>query len=153
MERIKNFEDVWDTGHVTPASLSGRNIDLLKDRINAVRVVAQRWIYQGKLHQIPFFVRLLADDTGLVHYEHNDPRGNRIVVLNGDESRRLVIEVPKVDSRSQPDKGYLNLPPSPARFGGITWGCEGNDGHTDYLFDFDWNTGDLIRFARPTRPW
>lgn len=112
MEKIKNFEDIWDTGHVTPASLSGRNIDLFKERTNAVRVVAQRWIYQGKLHQIPFFVRLLADDTGLVHYEHNDPRGNHIVVLNRDESRRLVIEVPKVDSRSQPDKVYLNLPPS-----------------------------------------
>jgi len=112
VEKIKNFEDIWDTGHVTPASLSGRNIDLFKERTNAVRVVAQRWIYQGKLHQIPFFVRLLEDDTALVHYEHNDPRGNHIVVLNRDESRRLVIEVPKVDSRSQPDKVYLNLPPS-----------------------------------------
>lgn len=50
-------------------------------------------------------------------------------------------------------EGYLSLPPSSARFGGIEWGCEGNDGYTDYLFDFDWNTGKLLRYARPTRPW
>ena len=53
-----------------------------------------------------------------------------------------------------PDQeGYLALPPSSACFGGIEWGCEGNDGYTDYLFDFDWQTGELLRYARPTRPW
>lgn len=153
MDKVKNLEDVWDNGYVAPASLSGKDIDRFKEDTNAKRVIARRWMYQGRNYQSPFYVRLLPDETGLIHYESNDPQSKRLVVLNGDESRRLVIKVPRVDSQSRPENGYLSLPPSSARFGGIEWGCEGNDGNTDYLFQFDWNTGELLRYARPTRTW
>lgn len=86
-------------------------------------------------------------------FENDDLRTGRLVVLNGDGTQRVVIGVPRVDANSSPEDGYLALPPSSACFGGIEWGCEGNDGHIDYLFEFDWNTGTLLRYARPTRPW
>lgn len=153
MEIVKNLEDVWDNGAVTQASLSGEEIDNFKNATNAKRVVIRRWSYKDKQHEIPYFVKLLPDQTGFVHYECNDPRSRRLIVLNGDESRRAVISVPQIDENSRPENGYLSLPPSSAHFGGIEWGCEGNDGNTDYLFEFDWNTGELRRHARPPRPW
>ncbi|MCM0045485.1 MAG: hypothetical protein NBV65_12760 [Burkholderiaceae bacterium] len=153
MDVIRKLEDVWDNGESAPASLSCEELDHFKRITNAKRVVARRWVYRGQVHQTPFFVRLLPDESGLVQYENNDPRSRRLLVLNGDESQRLSITVPQIDGHSRPERGYLSLPPSSARFGGIEWGCEGNDGYTDYLFDFDWNTGELLRYARPTRPW
>ncbi len=152
MEKIQNLEDVWDNGMVAPASLSGEDIDRFKSLTNANRVVARRWLYQGKQYQTPYFVRLLPDQTGLIHYENNDPRSKRLIVLNGDQSTRIVIGVPQVDANSRPEQGYLSLPPSSAHFGDIEWGCEGNDGNTDYLFQFDWSSGRLLRYARPSRP-
>lgn len=153
MDKIRKLEDVWDNGAIAPASLSGGELDEFKSLTNARRVIARRWLYQGKSYQTPYFVRLLPDQTGLVHFQSNDPRSNQLIVINGDGLLRVIISVPIVDSRSCPKDGYLNLPPSSARFGDIEWGCEGNDGYTDYLFDFDWNTGKLLRYARPTRPW
>lgn len=153
MGKIENLEDVWDNGVVADAALSGDEIDRFKSATNAQRVIARRWIHQGKLNQTPYFVRTLPDQTGLVHYEGNDPRRKRLIVLNADGSQRVVIGVPHIDANSRPENGYLSLPPSSAHFGGIEWGCEGNDGYTDYLFDFDWQTGALLRYARPTRPW
>lgn len=153
MNKIEHLEDVWNTGAVAPASLSGEEIDRFKSRTNSQRVIARRWLYQGEARQKPYFVRLLPDQTGLIHYEGNDPRSRRLVVLNGDGTNRCVINVPRVNANSRPERGYLCMPPSSACFGGIEWGCEGNDGYTDYLFEFDWNTGKLLRYARPTRPW
>lgn len=153
MAEIKNLQDVWDNGAISLASLSGDEIDEFKQRTNAIKVVARKWMYEGKMYQTPYQVRLLPDQFGLVHYKNGDPRSKSLVVLNGDGNQRVVIDVPRVDSNSRPENGYLALPPSSARFGGIEWGCEGNDGHTDYLFEFDWQTGSLLRYARPTRPW
>jgi hypothetical protein len=153
MVKIENMEDVWDNGAIASASLSGDAIDRFKSATNAQRVIARRWVYQGDIHQTPYFVRLLPDQTGLVHYESNDPRSKRLIVLNADGSQRVVIGVPRINANSRPEDGYLSLPPSSARFGGIEWGCEGSDGYTDYLFEFDWRTGALLRYARPTRSW
>jgi len=153
MDKVQNLEEVWDNGYVAPATLSGPDIDRFKERTNAKRVVARRWTYQGKNYQTPFFVRLLPDETGLIHYDRNDPQSRRLVVLNGDGSIRQFIEVPSIGSNSRPKYGYLSLPPSSTQIGGIKWGCEGNDGDTDYLFEFDWKNGKLLRYARPTRPW
>jgi hypothetical protein len=124
-----------------------------KKETGADKVIGSRWIYRGKEYEIPFYVRLLSDRTGVVHFENDDLKTGCIIVRNGDLSERAAITVPVIDSNSRPKEGYLNLPPSSARFGNIEWGCEGNDGHIDYLFDFDWNTGKLLRFARPSRPW
>lgn len=153
VDKVKNMQDIWDNGVVSHASLSGEEIDLLKQRTNATRVVYRRWVYQEKSHQTTHGIRLLPDQSGFVYYENDDPLTKRIVVLNGNNTLRLIIGVPRVDANSVPEDGYLALPPSSARFGGIEWGCEGNDGHTDYLFNFDWTTGRLLNFARPTRPW
>jgi hypothetical protein len=153
MDKVQNLEDVWDNGFVAPASLSGANLDRFKVSTQATRVVARRWVYQGKIHQTPFFVRLLPDETGLILYEHNSPQSKRLIVLNGDESTRAIINVPRVDFHSKPENGYLSLPPSSSQIGGIKWGCEGSDGDTDYLFEFDWKTGKLLRYAKPSRPW
>ena len=153
MNIIDNLQNVWDNGLIAPDNLSVEETQEFKMRTNAVKVVARKWIYEGKVRQTSNQVRLLRDQSGLVCYEDNDPRTGRLIVLNGDGTQRFVIEVPRIDENSRPDKGYLSLPPSSARFGGIEWGCEGSDGYTDYLFDFDWQTGALLKYARPTRPW
>jgi hypothetical protein len=153
VNQIEVLQDIWDNGIMTPATLSVEEIQDFKKRKNAHRVVARTWLYKGIVHRTLHQVRQLPDKTGFVFYEDDDPRTGRIIVLNGDGTQRLVIGAPRIDANSRPEKGYLALPPSPAHFGGIEWGCEGNDGYTDYLFDFDWNTGKLLRYARPTRPW
>jgi hypothetical protein len=153
MEKIENLRDIWDNGVISPASLSVEETQEFKKRTNAKRVVARKWLYLGKEHLTTHQVRLLRDQTGLVFYDEDNPRTGRIIVLNADGTQRFVISTPRIDANSRPEDGYLSLPPSSARFGGIQWGCEGNDGYTDYLFDFDWQTGALLHYARPTRPW
>lgn len=153
MDEIADIRDVWDNGAVSAAYLSVEEIERFKNQTGAAKVVGIKWKFRGEEHEIPYYVRLLKDGKGLVHYENGDPHSERLVVLNGDGTQRVIIGVPKVDANSRPEEGYLVLPPSSANFGGIEWGCEGNDGHTDYLFEFDWNTGALLRYARPSRPW
>lgn len=153
MSEIENIREIWDNGALSSIDMFGNDVELFKLETGAKRVVGTKWNYCGKEYQVPYYVRILKDRTGVVHFDHGDLRTGRIIVLNGDGSRRAVIEVPRIDSNSHPEDGYLNLPPSSAHFGDIGWGCEGNDGHTDYLFDFDWQTGKLLRYARPTRPW
>lgn len=153
MDKIDNLQDVWDNGLTASANLSVEEILEFKKLTNAHRVIARKWRCQGRVHETSHQVRLLRDQTGLVFYQDDDPRTGRLVVMNADGSQRIIIGAPRVDANSRPKEGYLSLPPSSARFGGIEWGCEGNDGYTDYLFDFDWNTGKLLRYARPTRPW
>jgi hypothetical protein len=153
VDKIENLQDVWDNGVVASASLSVEQTQEFKRRTNAQRVIARKWLYNSKVRHTTHQVRLLRDQTGLVCYEDDDPRTGRLIVLNGDGTQRVVIGVPRIDANSRPEDGYLSLPPSSARFGGIEWGCEGNDGYTDYLFDFDWQSGALLRYARPTRSW
>ncbi len=153
METIKDLSRIWDNGTVSSASWSAEKIEDFKKETGAKKVVGSKWTYCEREYETPFYVRLLADRTGVVHFANDDLQSGCIVVRNGDLSERAVVTVPSIDTNSRPKDGYLNLPPSSARFGGIEWGCEGNDGYTDYLFDFDWNTGKLLRFARPSRPW
>ncbi|WP_428852359.1 hypothetical protein [Imbroritus primus] len=153
MDKIEDLRDIWDNGAVSPASLSVDEIEKFKNQTGATKVIGRKWKFQEQEHEIAYYVCILKDKDGLVHYENDDLRTGRLVVLNGDGTQRVVIGVPHVDANSRPEDGYLALPPSSARFGGIEWGCEGNDGYTDYLFDFDWDTGALLRYARPTRPW
>lgn len=153
MNQIEDLSKVWDNGAVSPASLSVEEIERFKQETGATRVVGVKWKFCGKEYGLPYYVRLLMDKTGVVHFENDDLHTCRLVVHNGDGTQRVVIGVPRIDANSRPEEGYLSLPPSSARFGGIEWGCEGSDGYTDYLFEFDWQTGALLRYARPTRPW
>jgi hypothetical protein len=153
MDTIQNLSRIWNNGAISGESLSVEEIENFKSNSGAKKVVGSKWTYRGKEYETPFYVRLLADHTGVIHFENDDVRTSHLVVRNGDFSERSIIKIPRIDKNSRPKHGYLNLPPSSANFGGIEWGCEGNDGFTDYLFEFDWNTGKLLRFARPSRPW
>ena len=154
METILDVKKVWDNGVESPfPAVDLSDIDELKQRTGAKRVVAFRWRYRGKSYQTSHQICVLQDKRGLVQCEGGSAAGPRLIVLNGDGSPRVVIDVPRVDKNSRPEEGYLSLPPSSAHFGGIKWGCEGNDGYTDYLFEFDWRTGALLRYEKPTRPW
>ena len=153
MDTIKDLSRIWDNGAISPVSLSVDETENFKRETGAKRVVGSKWIYRGNEYETPFYVRLLPDQTGVVHFKDDDLKTGCIVVRNGDCSVRTTITVPYVNANSRPENGYLNLPPSPANFDGIEWGCEGSDGYTDYLFDFNWQTGKLLRYARPTRPW
>lgn len=153
MDTIRNFSRIWDNGAISRESLSVEEIEDFKRDSGAEKVVGSKWNFRGKEYETPFYVRLLADHTGFVHFENDDLKTSRLVVRNGDFSERAIISIPLIDKNSRPVQGYLNLPPSSSNFGGIEWGCEGNDGYTDYLFEFDWKNGKLLRYARPTRPW
>lgn len=153
MSEINDIREVWDNGAISSASLFGDEVERFKQETGATRVVGTKWKYRGKEYGVPYYVRVLKDGAGIVHFDDGDLRTGRLVVRNGDGTQRVVIGVPRIDANSRPEDGYLSLPPSSARFGGIEWGCEGSDGYTDYLFEFDWRTGALLRYARPTRPW
>ncbi len=154
MRIIVDMRKVWDNGVESPFPASKLDeIDELKQHTGATRVVGFRWNYGGKDYETSQQISVLQDKRGLVQCDGGAATGASLIVLNGDGSQRFIIGVPRVDANSRPEDGYLSLPPSSAHFGGIEWGCEGNDGYTDYLFDFDWNTGQLLRFTRPSRPW
>lgn len=153
MRRIVEFSDVWDNGQVTLASLAVMETREFKERTGATKVIGRQWEYENVIFKMPYFLRVLPDQTGLVMCENNLAADIRLIVFNGDGKKRVAIDVPCVDVNSKPNDGYLALPPSSSRFGGIEWGVEGNDGFDDYLFDFDWNTGKLLGYAKPTRPW
>jgi hypothetical protein len=153
MTTVTGIEYVWDNGSVSLEDWTVEDVVAWKERSGARNVVSTRWRFEGKIYSTSKYVRLIKDRSGFIAFEHDDPRTRRLIVINGDSSERLTIGVPRVDANSRPEEGYLALPPSSARFGGIEWGCEGNDGFTDYLFEFDLNTGALLRYARPTRPW
>ena len=151
---IFNVRKVWDNGVESPfPALKLEDIDELKLQTGATRVIAFRWNFHGERLETTHQISVLPDKSGLVQCDGFTAGGRCLIVLNGDGTQRLIISVPRIDANSCPEEGYLSLPPSSAHFGGIKWGCEGNDGYTDYLFDFDWNTGRLVRYARPTRPW
>ncbi len=125
----------------------------LDDSTGATHVVAIRWTYEGQVYEVPPVLNVLPNLSGYVHCEGGGPLGKALIVMNSDNTQRLRIPVPCIDERSKPEKGYMVLPPSSASFGGIRWGVEGNDGHTDYLFKFDWSTGALLQWAKPDRNW
>lgn len=151
---ISNLRKIWDNGIESPfVALRLDDIDILKARTGARMVVAFRWSYQGKEHETPFRISLLPDNSGFVHSEDGGATAKKLVVINADGTLRIEVPVPRVGEESKTEFGYLSLPPRPACFGGIAWGSEGNDGDSDYLFDFDWNSGKLLRYARPSRPW
>ncbi len=153
MKLVRDLSRIWDNGAISLESFSVEEIERFKQETGAAKVVGSKWHCNGNEFRCPFYVRTLADRTGVVHFENDQLQSGRLIVLNADGSRRVVITVPRIDANSRPEDGYLSLPPSSAHFGGIEWGCEGNDGYKDYLFDFDWSTGKLLRYARPTRPW
>lgn len=153
MEKISGLVDVWDNGATTPEDMNIEDTIRFKNLTGANWVVHSKWTYRGRIYQIAEYARPLFDESGVLHFENNDIESRRIIVRNGDSTIRTIIAVPRLSEASKPEKGYLCLPPSPAHWGGIEWGCEGNDGDTDYLFEFDWNSGQLLRYVRPPLPW
>ncbi len=158
MSEMKNIRYVWNNGAESPyleqpTAQDIEEIDVFKRKSGATRVVAVRWTHGNQIHDAPSTLRVLRDRTGYVYCDGRDASGKALIVVNGDDTPRLRIGVPRVSEKSRPSEGYLGLPPSSASFGGIEWGSEGNDGDTDYLFEFDWNSGALTRFSRPPRPW
>ena len=153
MDQIEDLSDVWDNGLISPASLDVEEVQQFKKATGSDKVVGARWSFGAKVIEVPFYVALLRDKSGVVHFGDGGITSRKIFVRNADGSVRTVIAVPKLSDASVPEKGYLCLPPSSAHWGGIEWGCEGNDGNTDYLFDFDWNSGQLLRYVRPPLPW
>lgn len=158
MIKMTNIRYVWNNGAESPylEQPTAQDIDAIdsfKRESGATRVVALRWNYGDQLCEAPNTLRVLPDRTGYVYCDGWGASGRELVVMNGDSTPRLRIGVPRITNRSRPCEGYLALPPSPASLGGIEWGSEGNDGDTDYLFEFDWISGALIKYARPPRPW
>lgn len=155
MKQIRNLSNAWDNGAISYATLSVEETQEFKRTTGAVRVVAMQWEFDERLYRrggSDCFVQPLPDGSGLVYLIEDS---SALVILNGDNTERLRIGVPRVDERSRPENGWLSLPKcSDAEgLGGIRHGCEGSDGYTDYLFEFDWTTGALLKAVRPPRHW
>ena len=67
-------------------ALNADEIDASKKKSGANKAVGSKWIYRDKEYEIPCYVRLLANRTGVVHFENDDLKTDRIVVRNGDLS-------------------------------------------------------------------
>ncbi len=134
----------WDRPHVEDVMAY---YDEFTTRTRSKRVVRLRWESAGSSFTCPFPSIPLPDRTGVIFCDEAHRAGcgcKYFVVLNADGSERCRIHVPVVSAASKPGQGFIELP-SEAVLYGVPFGIPGNDGHLDYIFDFDWDTGELLR--------
>lgn len=143
---------VWDSSEILPWDLPATDdtVEFLQDfkaRTKSEHIVKLRWQCNGLPVECQFPAVPLPDRSGVV-IKDNDftPTGSRsfLRVINADGSLRVRIAVPLVDLNSKPDIGFLELPRIYLG-AGVNFGVPGNDGHVDWIFDFDWKTGKLLR--------
>lgn len=149
---LQRLTKIWDTGAEMPWDRPVVDdvmayYDEFVNRTHSVKVVRLRWEFNGLEFACPFPAVPLLDRTGVVFCDeaHRPGAGCKyFIVINADGSERFRIHVPNVDASSDPQRGFIELP-SDAVLYGVPFGVPGNDGHLDYIFDFNWNTGELVR--------
>lgn len=149
MEIIKNIEFIWDNGKVSPFSKNGDEIFEFRTNTGSSKVDRLRWLAGNQLQSCNYPCEPLVDLTGVVAYKaaRPDSAGHTcLLVINADGSLRCEILVPRVNSHSKPELGWMELPGNFAHLG-IAWGVPGNDGNGDKVFEFDWATGQLRRWV------
>jgi hypothetical protein len=72
MDTIQNLSRIWNNGAISGELLSAEEIENFKSNSGAKKVVGSKWMYRGKGYETPFYVRLLADHTGVIHFENDE---------------------------------------------------------------------------------
>lgn len=151
---------VWDSGDRRRYAVNSRD-DSLEARLaftaetGATRIVELQWMYEGKIVSCPFPASVLPDLSGVVltdewHFqgqprEGPEPYPKHLRVLNPDGSLRLRIYPPRSTERFNPDDHWID-PPSDFSHRGIPFGCPACDGYRDMVIEFDWTTGEMLRW-------
>lgn len=165
-EEMKSLELVWDTGDVQDPDCFDRKdwldfIGHFKARTGASRVVELRWVCQGRLVSCPYPATVLPDRSGVVlmdewHFQGQSmelpaPYPRHLRVLNPDGSLRLRIFPPRIDEHSRPEESWIEVPREFAERG-VSFGCPASDGHYDMVVEYDWQTGQVLRWVNAA-PW
>lgn len=152
---LENLLDVWDNGVLSPFDQGRPDLvefhNEIREKTGAKFRIATRWTYQGKTFEDPNCPVPIPDMSGLVYATEG---WKRWVVLNADSTMRLMIDVPRISSRSVPGKGELGIPrhmksdPLNVMYG------EGGDGdRDDCRFFFNMHTGLLDHVELVGRHW
>lgn len=149
---MEGLHKVWDSGASMPWGRPDVDdpmayYDEFMSRTGSHRVVLLRWQCNSKSVECLYpGSTQLPDRTGVVMRIENDrvgPARRYLKVINADGSDRCRIVVPVVDEHSKPESGFLEMPKE--NYYDVAFGVPGNDGYSDYVFDFDWETGKFLR--------
>lgn len=156
---------VWDTGHSQewerPGEPGGfQRTTSFIERTGATRVVCLTWNFMGKAITCPYPATVLPDLSGVVlldewHFQGAprdgpEPFLQHLRVLNADGSLRLRIYPPSVDEHSTSKDAWIEAPRNFSEWG-IAFGAPARDGYRDMVAEYDWKTGELLRWTRA--PW
>lgn len=157
---------IWDTGDEQEWHRPGEPGGFQKttkfiEQTGATRVVQLRWLHAGHVVSCPFPATVLPDYSGVVlidewHFqgaprEGPEPYKQHLRVFNPDGTLRLRIFPPVVDEQSKPEDSWIECPGNFAERG-IPFGCPASDGHYDMVVDYDWQTGQMLRWINAA-PW
>lgn len=163
---MTKVEKIWNTGDAQdwyePGEAGGyeRTTQFL-EQTGATAVVQLRWHHNGRVVCCPYPSRVLPDCSGVVlvdewHFqgqprEGPEPYSQHLRVLNPDGSLRLRIFPPQIDERSRPEDSWIEAPRNFAERG-IPFGSPASDGQFDMLVEYDWQTGQMLRWINAA-PW
>ncbi|MFT7722270.1 MAG: hypothetical protein QM788_05510 [Roseateles sp.] len=157
---------VWNTGDLQGAAEDNLSDNLertlaFKDRTSTTQVVELRWVHDGKPVSSPFPATVLPDRSGVVlmdewHFQSQpmtgpEPYPRHLRVLNPDGSLRLRIYPPHIDDYSRPKDSWIEEPRNFSERG-IPFGSPASDGHYDMVVEYDWQTGQMLRWINAA-PW
>jgi hypothetical protein len=160
MERMDKIVKLWDNGEIqtwlpsTHPTAPERTIAFRKRR-SAERVLQLMWKFAGVQYSCAFPAVVIPDLTGVVLIDEwhtlgaprvgSPPWQRHLRVLNPDASLRLRIYPPRLDERSVPSSGWIELPMDFSQYG-ITFGAPASDGFRNAVVEFDWKTGGIQRW-------
>jgi len=160
------IQHIWNTGDVQdwyqPGEPGGyERTTQFCEKTGATAVVQLRWYHNNQVVHCPFPARVLPDCSGVVlmdewHFqgqpqEGPEPYQRHLRVLNADGSLRLRIFPPRIDEQSKPDESWIETPRNFADRG-IPFGAPASDGHYDMVVEYDWQTGQMLRWINAA-PW
>lgn len=163
---MEQVSEVWDSGDIVEWQPPGRagamdRLDRFLERTGATRVVRLTWLCNGQAVSCPYPATVIPDLSGVVlqdewHFqgqpmEGQEPYPRHLRVLNPDGTLRLRIYPPRIDEHSKAAESWIEAPRNFAERG-IPFGCPASDGHYDMVVEYDWQTGQLLRWINAA-PW
>lgn len=163
---MKQIEMIWNTGDVQDWYQPGESGGFQRtaqfcEKTGAITVVQLRWLHSHRVVYCPFPASVLPDHSGVVlmdewHFqgqpqEGPEPYPRHLRVLNPDGSLRLRIYSPRIDENSKPEKSWIE-PPRNFAERGIPFGSPASDGHYGMVVEYDWKTGQILRWINAA-PW
>lgn len=146
MNTVSHVEHIWDTGITTPYDMDGDDVYEFKEKTKSSRVIGVQWQYGGIVYKLDSYLYLLPDFSGFIDCGDGCKTWT---VLNGDNTIRCVVGVPRVRDESVIETGYLGWPTEDNRHffpeRDAIYG-EGSDGFADNCrFFFDSVTFEFLR--------